>query len=143
MKRTLVALVVGLTKAHIGDDTPAIRALAERGWAAPVTPVLPAVTCSAQATYVTGLPPQGHGVVGNGWYWRERAEVAFWKQSNALMQGPRLWDLARDRDAETHGGHKAHQCPQGDRRGFFNAGRTQEAMLRRILVIHLRISHIV
>ena len=100
MKRTLVALVVGLTKAHIGDDTPAIRALAERGWAAPVTPVLPAVTCSAQATYVTGLPPQGHGVVGNGWYWRERGEVAFWKQSNALMQGPRLWDLARDRDAE-------------------------------------------
>ncbi|MCA8921169.1 MAG: alkaline phosphatase family protein [Planctomycetes bacterium] len=98
VKRTLVALVVGLSESLIGEDTPAIRALAERGWVAPIDPVLPAVTCTAQATYVTGLPPSGHGVVGNGWYWRDRAEVAFWKQSNALVQGPKLWDLARERD---------------------------------------------
>ncbi|MEZ6183971.1 MAG: alkaline phosphatase family protein [Planctomycetota bacterium] len=98
MNKTLVAVVVGLTPSQIGDDTPAIRELARRGWSAPIDPVLPAVTCSAQATYLTGLAPSGHGVVGNGWYWRERGEVAFWKQSNALIQGPKVWDLARQRD---------------------------------------------
>ena len=36
-----------------------------------------AVTCSAQSTYLTGLSPSEHGIVGNGWYNRELAEVQF------------------------------------------------------------------
>src|SRR5439155_945417 len=61
-------------------------------------PVLPAVTCSAQATMVTGKLPRNHGIVGNGWYFRELNEVWLWRQSGALIQGEKLWDEARRRD---------------------------------------------
>jgi len=97
VKPLLVLDVVGLTPALL-RHAPRLAALAKDGFAAPMTPVLPAVTCSAQASMLTGLPPSGHGIVGNGWYDRERAEVAFWKQSAHLVAGERVWDAAKKRD---------------------------------------------
>jgi predicted AlkP superfamily pyrophosphatase or phosphodiesterase len=47
---------------------------------------------------VTGLPPSGHGCVGNGWYFRDLAEVWLWRQSNRLVAGEKVWDAARARD---------------------------------------------
>jgi predicted AlkP superfamily pyrophosphatase or phosphodiesterase len=44
---------------------------------------------------LTGLKPARHGIVGNGWYNRELAEVHFWKQSNRLIHGQKLWDELR------------------------------------------------
>jgi predicted AlkP superfamily pyrophosphatase or phosphodiesterase len=61
---------------------------------------LPAVTCTAQATYVTGKTPRDHGVVANGWYDRDYAEHRFWKQPEQLVQGEKLWDLLRKQDPE-------------------------------------------
>ncbi|HYF50250.1 MAG TPA: nucleotide pyrophosphatase/phosphodiesterase family protein [Planctomycetota bacterium] len=60
--------------------------------------VLPAVTTTVQSTFLTGLMPRDHGVVANGWYFRELAEVHFWKQSNALVGGEKVWQAARKRD---------------------------------------------
>jgi predicted AlkP superfamily pyrophosphatase or phosphodiesterase len=60
--------------------------------------VTPAVTCTVQSTFLTGLRPGGHGAVANGWYFRELAEVGFWKQSNALVTGEKVWEAARRRD---------------------------------------------
>ena len=57
--------------------------------------MLPAVTCSAQATLLTGEPPAGHGIVGNGWYFRDLGEVLLWRQHNALVGGEKLWQAAR------------------------------------------------
>jgi predicted AlkP superfamily pyrophosphatase or phosphodiesterase len=60
------------------------------------------VTCSVQSTYLTGrMPggPDGHGIVGNGWYFRDECEIKFWRQSNKLVHGPKVWDIARQRDA--------------------------------------------
>ena len=88
MRRTVVLNVVGLTGDMIGVTTPNLAAFAARGERRPLESVLPAVTCSVQATYLTGKLPREHGIVGNGWYWRDRGEVAFWKQSNALVQAP-------------------------------------------------------
>jgi predicted AlkP superfamily pyrophosphatase or phosphodiesterase len=51
-----------------------------------------------QSTFLTGLPPRDHGVVGNGWYFRELAEVLFWRQSNALVSGEKVWEAGRARD---------------------------------------------
>src|SRR5438105_2114271 len=68
------------------------------GLVAPVEPAFPAVTCTAQATYVTGRPPRVHGAVGNGWYFRDECEVRFWRQSARLLGGNKLWEAARDRD---------------------------------------------
>lgn len=97
MHRTVVINVVGLTRALLGGpQTPRLNALLATS--APIRAVTPAVTCSAQATYLTGQTPAGHGIVGNGWYFRELGEVLFWRQSNTLIQGEKIWDIARRRD---------------------------------------------
>ena len=92
----VVINVVGLTWEMIGDNTPNIRAVLNDGFGTPMQTVLPAVTCSAQASMVTGQLPAQHGIVGNGWYSRDQAEVQFWKQSNALIQGEKVFQSARN-----------------------------------------------
>ena len=98
MKPLLVVDVVGLSRDLLGPDTPHINRLIERGVARSLTPVVPAVTCSVQATFLTGRMPEEHGIVGNGWYFRELAEVWLWRQSNHLIQSPQIWELGRQRD---------------------------------------------
>ncbi len=94
-KPLAVISIVGLTPALMGEHTPHLNALAKDGFSAPMDGVFPAVTCSAQASMLTGLQPAEHGIVGNGWYFRELAEVMFWKQANGLMQGEKVWETAR------------------------------------------------
>lgn len=96
MKRTVVINVVGLTESLIGDQTPKIREFRQRGALAHIDPAFPGVTCTAQANYLTGAKPSQHGVVANGWYNRELSEVHFWKQSNRLVQGRKIWDDLRN-----------------------------------------------
>jgi predicted AlkP superfamily pyrophosphatase or phosphodiesterase len=83
--------VVGMTPALL-PHMPEVAAL---GPAIPITPVLPAVTCSVQATYLTGLTPAEHGIVGNGWFFRDLGEVWLWRQGHGLVGGETLWDAAR------------------------------------------------
>ncbi len=97
MPRVAVLNVVGLTEGHLGPDLPRITAFAKSGSLLRIDPVLPAVTCTAQSTYLTGLSPGGHGAVANGWYDRRLAEVQFWKQSNRLVDGRKVWDELRER----------------------------------------------
>ncbi len=97
MKPVVVLDVVGLTPSLLAH-APRISALSATGFRAPLGTVLPAVTCSAQSTFLTGRLPREHGVVGNGWYVREQAEVAFWKQSAGLVSGERPWEAGRARD---------------------------------------------
>lgn len=98
MHRTVVLNVVGLSPRHIGPDTPALAKLARAGATRALQTITPAVTCAAQATLVTGALPREHGIVANGWYFRDLAEVWFWRQSNHLVGGEKLWDAARARD---------------------------------------------
>jgi predicted AlkP superfamily pyrophosphatase or phosphodiesterase len=93
--RPLVVLdVVGMTPNTL-VHMPNLRALAARGWQADLGTVLPAVTCSVQSTLLTGLPPAEHGIVGNGWYFRELGEIYLWRQHNRLVSGEKLWETAR------------------------------------------------
>jgi len=99
--RPLVVInVVGLTGDMLGPNTPNIQSVVADGFVRPMQPVLPAVTCSVQASMLTGLMPSHHGVVGNGWYFRDLAEVMFWRQSNALIQGEKLYETARRKDPQ-------------------------------------------
>jgi predicted AlkP superfamily pyrophosphatase or phosphodiesterase len=98
MRQTLVLDVVGLTPALLAH-APNLKALAAAGGLRPLTTVLPAVTTTVQSTFVTGLLPRDHGIVGNGWYFRDLAEVWLWRQSNRLVQGEKLWETAKRRDA--------------------------------------------
>jgi predicted AlkP superfamily pyrophosphatase or phosphodiesterase len=96
MTRTTVINVVGLSESLLGEHTPRINAFRANGALTRIEPAFPAVTCTAQSTYLTGLPPAQHGIVGNGWYNRELAEVQFWKQSNRIVGGKKLWETLRE-----------------------------------------------
>ena len=94
MTSTLLLDVVGLTPRALAH-MPRLQALAASGAQARLGTVLPAVTCSVQSTMLTGLPPAQHGIVGNGWYFRDTGEVHLWRQHNALVQGEKVWETAR------------------------------------------------
>jgi predicted AlkP superfamily pyrophosphatase or phosphodiesterase len=94
VNRVLVLDVVGLTPALL-EHMPHLRQVAASGWQAELGTVLPAVTCSAQSTFLTGLMPSEHGVVGNGWYFRDLGEVLLWRQHNALVGGEKVWETIR------------------------------------------------
>ncbi|EAZ89547.1 alkaline phosphatase family protein [Crocosphaera chwakensis] len=98
MKRTVVINVVGLSLRLISEQTPNLKRWMSQGQVATIKPVLPAVTCTAQSTYLTGQWPNKTGIVGNGWYFRDECEVKFWRQSNKLVQAPKIWDVARKID---------------------------------------------
>jgi predicted AlkP superfamily pyrophosphatase or phosphodiesterase len=88
VSRLCVLNAVGLTPSLL-PHTPRLASLGEaRPWRSP----LPAVTSTCQATLLTGLPPSGHGVVANGWLYRDTGEVRFWQQSDALVRGAKLQD---------------------------------------------------
>jgi len=99
MRPTIVLLVVGLTPRHLGPLTPNITRLASAGAWRPLATVTPAVTCSVQATFMTGAPPREHGAVANGWLFRDLMEVWFWRQSNRLIDGEKIWEAGKRRDA--------------------------------------------
>lgn len=91
--------VVGLTPRLLDSGAaPHLAALAREGFSTPLAGVFPAVTCTAQATLLTGLAPSAHGVVGNGWFDRELGEVLFWRQSNRLVAGEKVYEAARALD---------------------------------------------
>ncbi len=100
MQDTLVILVVGLSPSLVGEHTPNLKRLADQGGLRPLTTVLPAVTCTAQSTLVTGLPPSGHGAVANGWYFRDLSEVWLWRQSNRLVGGEKIWEAGKARNPD-------------------------------------------
>jgi len=95
MQKTVVIDIVGLSTALIGEHTPFLKKYTQDKFVQTISPMLPAVTTSVQSTYVTGKWPSEHGIVGNGWYDRAEAEVKFWKQSNKLVHGEKIWDKAK------------------------------------------------
>ena len=93
--RLAVLDIVGLSESLLGEHLPGLTAFAEKYGRQSYAPAFPAVTCTAQSSLTTGTPPARHGIVANGWYDRDSAEVRFWKQSNHLVRGDKLWDQLR------------------------------------------------
>jgi predicted AlkP superfamily pyrophosphatase or phosphodiesterase len=93
--RLAVLNIVGLSQSLLGKDAPGITAFAEKHGLQTYTPAFPALTTTAQSSILTGTPPEEHGIVANGWYDRESAEVRFWKQSNHIVHGEKIWDALR------------------------------------------------
>lgn len=98
MQKTVVINVVGLTQALIGEHTPFLTQWSAQGKTAFIQPTLPAVTCTMQSCYLTGKWPNAHGIVGNGWYFRDECEIKFWRQSNKLIEVPKIWETAKKLD---------------------------------------------
>ena len=88
--KTVVLCTVAMTP-ELLERTPRLKSF---GTAVPLGGMTPAVTAAVQSTYLTGLPPSGHGAVGNGWLFRDTMEVRLWQQSNRLVQAPKVWESA-------------------------------------------------
>jgi hypothetical protein len=88
---------VGLTPRLLPHAGRLHALLAAGSWLRPLREVVPAVTCTAQAAMLTGAGAQRHGIVGNGWLFRDTMEVRFWQQSNRLLQAEPLYHTARQR----------------------------------------------
>jgi predicted AlkP superfamily pyrophosphatase or phosphodiesterase len=97
MNHVVVLNVAGLSPRHFArpELIPNLAAFAKRGSLRPMRPSFPAVTCSVQATLLSGKPPSQHGIIANGYFDRDTFDVKFWEQPAALVQQPRLWDLLK------------------------------------------------
>ena len=93
--RVAVLNIVGLSQSLLGRHMPGLAEFSAKYGCQSHPPAFPAVTCTAQSCVTTGQSVASHGIVGNGWYDREYAETRFWKQSNHIVRGEKLWDILR------------------------------------------------
>jgi predicted AlkP superfamily pyrophosphatase or phosphodiesterase len=85
---------VGLTR-RLLSFAPRLERVAQAGWIRSLEEVTPAVTCSAQVSILSGKLPQQHGIVGNGWLFRDTGEVRFWQQASTLIETETIAEAAR------------------------------------------------
>ena len=100
MQKTVVIDIVGLSTSVIGEHTPFLQKYIAKNSLTHIRPAFPAVTTTAQSCYLTGKTPAEHGIVGNGWYDHEASEIKFWKQSNKLVHGEKIWDAAKRKNPD-------------------------------------------
>lgn len=98
MQQVALINVVGLSTSLLSNKDLFITKWIEKKKLSLIKPVLPAVTCAAQSTYLTGRWPSEHGIVANGWYFKEECEVKLWRQSNHLVEAPKIWDIAKEKN---------------------------------------------
>jgi predicted AlkP superfamily pyrophosphatase or phosphodiesterase len=79
---------------------PHIAALLNNGRLFKMNPVFPPVTLPVQASLTTGVFPNQHGIVSNGFYFADNFQVAFWEQAAGLVQAERIWDRIRKKNPE-------------------------------------------
>ncbi|MCP4082666.1 MAG: alkaline phosphatase family protein [Planctomycetaceae bacterium] len=96
--KLLVIDLVGLNAAALAKMPGLQKAFAKQAEPIPLQPPLPALTCSAQATLLTGALPQQHGIVSNGWFFEETGESRFWLRSDRLVRGEKVWDALKAED---------------------------------------------
>jgi len=93
MPRHVVLLSIPGLRARDLASMPRLSSLAASGGSVtPLTPGFPAVTCPVQANLTTGVGPERHGVIANGFYHRDRGEVEMWTAWNDCFQAPQIWE---------------------------------------------------
>lgn len=95
--RVVLLSIPGLRKQDLAH-MPALAKLAAGGDQTTLVPSFPAVTCPVQANMTTGRPPREHGVIANGFYWRDKHEVEMWTAWNDCILRPQIWDVLHDHD---------------------------------------------
>ena len=61
-------------------------------------PVFPSVTCTVQASILTGKYPNEHGIISNGFFDRENMQTLFWEQSTNLVKSEKIWDTVKNKN---------------------------------------------
>jgi predicted AlkP superfamily pyrophosphatase or phosphodiesterase len=101
MNYSIILDVVGLEQKHLDSGLlPNIAKITENGEVGKLEPTFPAVTCSVQASILSGRYPREHGIVSNGLYDRSAFNVSFWEQSSSLVLSQRVWDTVRQKNTK-------------------------------------------
>jgi hypothetical protein len=98
MPRNVVLLSIPGLRERDLSSMPNLARLATGGGYATLVPSFPAVTCPVQANMTTGKLPREHGVVANGFYWRDQRRVEMWTAWNDCIERPQIWDILHDHD---------------------------------------------
>ena len=91
--------VPGLREKDIAS-MPNLQRLTAAGDRAPLVPSFPCVTCPVQVNMTTGKLPRDHGVIANGFYWRDKERVEMWTAWNDVIQAPQIWDILHQHNSE-------------------------------------------
>lgn len=91
-ERVVLLTIPGLREKDV-QRMKNLRSLLAGGEIAELAPSFPCVTCPVQANLTTGRLPREHGVVADGFYWRERRKVEMWTSPNDCIQRPQIWDV--------------------------------------------------
>ena len=96
VRYTIIIDIVGLEFDHLQSGLiPNIANISTEGESMKMEPVFPAVTCTVQASILSGKYPDQHGIIANGLYDRSTYTVSFWEQYSALVQTDRIWDISK------------------------------------------------
>ena len=115
---------------------PNLSRLVAGGDRATLVPSFPCVTWPVQANMLTGKLPAEHGVVANGFFWREKNEVEMWTAWNDKIQQPQIWDLLHQHDAGLNIGRLVSDAQQGLRGGLYlHARADSQSRRQRIAVV--------
>ena len=98
-KNVVLLSVPGLREKDV-QGMKRLRELLAGGEIAELVPSFPCVTCAVQANITTGCLPREHGVVANGFYWRDRRQVEMWTAPNNCIQCPQIWEVLHHRRGE-------------------------------------------
>jgi predicted AlkP superfamily pyrophosphatase or phosphodiesterase len=95
--RVVLLSIPGLRRQDLAA-MPSLARWATTGDQINLVPSFPCVTCPVQANMTTGKLPDEHGVVANGFYWRDRREVEMWTAWNECITRPQIWDILHEHD---------------------------------------------
>ncbi len=96
-EHVILVFVPGLRGKDL-ESMPRLAGLVSGGDRAELGPGCPAVTSPVQANMLTGVSAEEHGVVANGFFWREKNEVEMWTSPNDCILRPQLWDILHKHD---------------------------------------------
>ena len=94
MKHLVFVSIPGLRQRDL-TSMPNTQRLFASGTSSRIEHSFPAVTWPSQATMLTGKPPKEHGVVANGFFWRDKAKVEMWTAWNEVIEQPQIWDTLK------------------------------------------------
>ncbi len=92
--------IVGLSPAYLDRlvGMPGFARLMKKGKKTVMKPIFPGLTLPGQASLSTGTYPDKHGIVSNGFYYRDRFEISFWDQYHSLVQAQPVWEYIKQKD---------------------------------------------
>ena len=100
MGQAVVFLSIPGLRAQDVAQMPNLTKLMAAGEQSDLVASFPAVTWPVQANMLTGKLPADHGVIGNGFFWREQQQVEMWTAWNEKITAPQIWDRLRSSESD-------------------------------------------